>query len=148
MRFRTTIELGGKTATGFCAPPEIVATLGPGKRPPVRVTISGHTYRSTVAVMGGRFMVPLSAANRLGAGVAAGDEVEVELELDTEPRIATPPPDLARALKVDAEAGRAFERASYTHQREWIASIEQVETAQTRQRRIAKALQALRGDPG
>jgi hypothetical protein len=79
MRFATTIERGGKTATGFAVPSEIVEGLASGKRPPVTVTIGGHTYRSTIAVMGGRFMIPLSAENRQAAGVAAGDKVEVDI---------------------------------------------------------------------
>ncbi len=83
MRFRTTIEQGGKTATGIRVPDTVVAALGSGKRPAVRVTINGFTYRSTVAVMGGVFMIGVSAENRAGAGVAGGDEVDVDLELDT-----------------------------------------------------------------
>ncbi|MEA2844373.1 MAG: hypothetical protein QOJ69_2044, partial [Actinomycetota bacterium] len=98
MRFRTTLELGGKTATGIRVPDEVVEGLGSGKRPPVRVTINGHTYRSTVAVMGGAFMVGVSAEERSKAGVAAGDEVDVDIELDTEPREVVVPPDFAAAL--------------------------------------------------
>lgn len=83
MRFRATIQLNGKTATGIPVPAEVVASLGPSKRPAVRVTIGGHTYRSTVASMGGEFMLPISSENRMSAGVAAGDEVNVDLERDT-----------------------------------------------------------------
>jgi hypothetical protein len=86
MRFRSTIELGGKTATGIQVPAEIVAALGSSKRPAVRITIGGHTYRSTVATLDGKFMLPVSAEAREKAGVAAGDEVEVDIELDNEPR--------------------------------------------------------------
>jgi antitoxin component of MazEF toxin-antitoxin module len=85
MRFRTTVELGGRTATGMRVPPEVVEALGAGKKPPVRVTIGGHTYRSTVATRGGVYLLPISAENRAGAGVAAGDEVEVDVELDDAP---------------------------------------------------------------
>ena len=95
MKFRTVIISGSKTATGIEVPDEIVAGLGHGKRPPVRVTINGHTYRSTVAVMGGRFMVGVSAENRALAGVSGGDHVDVEIELDTEPREVAVPDDLA-----------------------------------------------------
>lgn len=94
MRFRAIILLGGKTATGIRVPAEVVERLGSSKRPPVRVTINGHIYRSTVAPMGGKFMLPLSAENRERVGVKAGDEVDVEIELDTEPREVTVPPDL------------------------------------------------------
>ena len=96
MRFETTIELGGKTATGFEVPDEIVEALGSGRRPAVTVTVRGHTYRSTVAVMGGRYLVPLSAEHRASAGVAAGDNVEVEIELDTAERVLDVPDDLPR----------------------------------------------------
>jgi hypothetical protein len=104
MRFRARIELGGKTATGIQVPAAVVARLGSSKRPAVRVTINGHTCRSTVASMGGRFMLPVSADVRGGAGVAAADQVAVDIDLDTEPRQATVPPDLTRALSRDATA--------------------------------------------
>ncbi|MFC9763046.1 YdeI/OmpD-associated family protein [Rhodococcus jostii] len=144
MRFRTTIELGGKTATGFRIPEDVVAELGSGKRPAVRVTIGGHTYRTTVAPMGGAFMIPLSAENRAGAGVAAGDEVDVDVELDTEPRVVTVPPDFAQALDRQPDARRAFDALSYSNQRRHVLSIEGAKTDETRQRRIGKAVDALR----
>jgi hypothetical protein len=146
MRFRATIQLEGKTATGIRVPGEVVASLGTGKRPPVRVTIGGHTYRSTVAVYGDVFMLPLSAENRAGAGVAAGDEVDVEIELDTAPREVTVPPDLADALERDPEAGRSFESLSYSNKRRHVLSIEGARTAETRQRRIARVVSELRED--
>ena len=144
MRFRTTIELGGKTATGFRIPEDVVAELGSGRRPAVRVTIGGHTYRITVAPMGGVFMIPLSAENRAGAGVAAGDEVDVDVELDTEPRVVTVPPDFAEALDRQPDARRAFDALSYSNQRRHVLSIEGAKTDETRQRRIGKAVDALR----
>ena len=144
MRFRTTIELGGKTATGFRIPENVVAELGSGKRPAVRVTIGGHTYRTTVAPMGGAFMIPLSAENRAGAGAAAGDEVDVDVELDTEPRVVTVPPDFAEALDRQPDARRAFDALSYSNQRRHVLSIEGAKTDETRQRRIGKAVDALR----
>jgi hypothetical protein len=143
MRFRTTIELGGKTATGFRIPEDVVAELGSGKRPAVRVRIGGHTYRTTVALMGGAFMIPLSAENRAGAGVAAGDEVDVAVELDTEPRVVTVPPDFAEALDPQPDARRAFDALSYSNQRRHVLSIEGAKTDETRQRRIGKAVDAL-----
>ena len=103
--FRTTIELAGKTATGFPVPPEALEALGGGKRPAVVVTVAGYGYRSTVGTMGGRAMVPLSAEHRAGAGVGAGDEVDVELVLDTAPRVVEPPEDLAAALAGAPGAG-------------------------------------------
>ena len=106
MQFRSTIELGGKTATGFEVPGRVVDELGAGKRPAVQVTVNGHRFRSTVAVMGGRFLLPLNAQNRAAAGVAAGDEVTVDIELDTAPRVVEVPADLAAALDA-APAARA-----------------------------------------
>jgi hypothetical protein len=85
MKFKTTLLQAGKTATGFTIPSEIVEGLGAGKKPPVRITINGYTYRNTVAVMGGKYMVGVSAEHRMGAHVAGGDKMEVTIELDTEP---------------------------------------------------------------
>ncbi|CAN5630927.1 hypothetical protein BH20ACT23_BH20ACT23_01680 [soil metagenome] len=144
MRFRATIELGGKTATGIEVPPDVVDELGSGKRPAVRVTIKGHTYRSTVASMGGRFMLPLSAENRAGAGVAAGDKVDVDVELDTEPREIDVPKDFKAALKRDARAAKFFDGLSYSKKRWHVLSIEGAKTDETRQRRIDKSVAMLR----
>jgi uncharacterized protein DUF1905/bacteriocin resistance YdeI/OmpD-like protein len=142
MKFRSTIELGGKTATGIAVPDEVVAALGSSKRPAVTVTIKGFTYRSTVARMGGRFMLPLSAENRAGAGVAAGDSVDVVLELDTEPRTVTVPDDFAAAM--DDTVRATFDKLAFTHQREWVRSVEDAKTPETRQRRITKAVDTLK----
>jgi hypothetical protein len=144
MRFRATIQLGGKTATGIHVPDEVVASLGSGKRPPVRVTVNGHTYRSSVASVGGEFMLPVSAEVRERAGVAAGDEVDVDIELDTGPREVTVPPDFTDALDRDADARRFFDGLSYSNKRRLVISIEDAKTAETRQRRIAKAVSMLR----
>jgi Bacteriocin-protection, YdeI or OmpD-Associated/Domain of unknown function (DUF1905) len=143
MKFTTVIELGGKTATGFRVPDEIVASLESGKRPPVRVTIGAHTYRSTVAPMGGASWLPLSAENREAAGVTAGDEVEVRVELDTAPRQVTVPEDLAAALDADPEARRTFDGLSYSNQRWHVESIAGAKTDETRQRRLAKSVATL-----
>jgi hypothetical protein len=146
MRFRTTVELGGKTATGMRVPADVVTGLGSHKRPPVRVTINGYTYRTTVAVMGGEYLLPLSAENRAGAGVAAGDEVEVGIELDNEPRVVTVPADFAAALDGDAAAKQRFDALSYSNKSRHVIAIEQAKTAETRARRIEKALSTLRAD--
>jgi hypothetical protein len=144
MIFHSVVKLGGKTATGIPVPEEVVTSLGSSKRPPVRVTINGHTYRSTLASRGGQFMLPISAENRSSAGVAAGDEVEVDIELDTAPREVTVPPDLAEALERDVDAKRFFEELSYSQKQRHVLPIEQAKTAETRQRRIDKALSMLR----
>jgi hypothetical protein len=143
VNFRTTLKGAGKTATGIVVPPELVASLGAGKRPPVRVTIGGHTYRSTIASMRGDFMVGVSAENRAAAGVAAGDEVDVEIELDTEPREVVVPPDFAAALELDPTAATFFEGLSYSQRRWYVLGIEGAKTPETRQRRIAKAVERL-----
>ena len=144
MRFRATIQLGGKTATGIEVPPEVVASLGPSKRPPVLVTINGYSYRSTVAPLGGVFMLPVSAEVREHAGVAAGAEVDIDIERDTEPRAVTVPPDFADALDADATARRFFDGLSYSNKRRFVLSIEDAKTAETRQKRIIKAVSMLR----
>ncbi|HJY96839.1 MAG TPA: YdeI/OmpD-associated family protein, partial [Streptosporangiaceae bacterium] len=120
MRFRATVQLNGKTATGIEVPDEVVAGLGQGQRPPVRVTIGGYSYRTTVARMDGRFLVSLSAENRAGAGVAAGDEVEVDLEIDDAPREVEVPADLGAALGQDNAARTNFEALPYSHRKEWV----------------------------
>ena len=144
MKFRVLIEGAGKTAAGIEVPPEVVAALGQTKRPPVRVTINGYTYRSTVAVLGGRFMVGVSNEVRTNAGVAAGDEVEVDMEVDTAPREVAVPPELARELAGDAAASRAFEALSYSRKRLLVDPVANAKTAETRDRNIAKALSSLR----
>jgi Bacteriocin-protection, YdeI or OmpD-Associated/Domain of unknown function (DUF1905) len=144
VRFRATVELGGKTATGIEIPAEVVESLGSGKRPPVRVTVNGHTYRSSVATMGGRFMLPVSAEHRTSAGVAAGDEVDVDVELDSEPREVSVPADFAEALDRDPEAKQYFGGLSYSHKLRHVLAIEAAKAAETRQRRIAKAVSMLR----
>ncbi|MDB4866953.1 MAG: hypothetical protein JWR03_1286 [Cohnella sp.] len=144
MRFRAIIQLNGKTATGIRVPDEVVASLGPSKKPPVRITIGGHTYRSTVASMGGQFMIPVSAEHRISAGVAAGDEVDVDIELDTEPREVTIPPDFSNAIDRDENARQFFDGLSYSNKLRIVISIEEAKTDETRQRRIAKAVDMLR----
>jgi len=144
MRFRATILLGGKTATGLRVPDEVVAGLGSGKRPAVRVTINGHTYRTTVAPRGEEYLVPVSADNRERAGVAAGDEVDVDIELDAEPREVTVPPDFSDALDRDPDARRFFDGLSYSQKQWFVLGVEEAKTAETRQRRIDKAVARLR----
>jgi uncharacterized protein YdeI (YjbR/CyaY-like superfamily) len=144
MEFRATVELGGKTATGIEVPADVVAGLGPHKRPPVRVTINGYTYRTTVGAMGGRYLVPVSAENRAGAGVAAGDEVGVEIVLDDAPREVTVPDDLAAALDA-AGLRQRFDALAYTHRKEHVRAVEEAKAAATRERRIAKAVEKLKG---
>jgi len=144
MHFRTTVERGGKTATGLLVPDEVVAALRAGKRPPVQVTVGGHTYRTTVASMGGRFLVPLSAENRNAAGVAAGDDVEVDVLLDTAAREVTVPADLLDALEHDDQARQFFDDLAYSHRKEWVRWIEESKKIETRTNRIVRAVESLR----
>jgi hypothetical protein len=144
MKFRAIIQLNGKTATGIAVPVEVVAHLGSSKRPPVRVSINGHTHRSTVAPMDGVFMLPISAENRVLATVSAGDEVEVEIEPDTQPREVSVPSDFLEALERDVDARRFFDGLSYSNKQRIVLSIEGAKTAGTRLRRIAKAVDTLR----
>jgi hypothetical protein len=145
MRFRARLELAGKTATGMHVPAEVVDALGAGKRPPVRATINGYTYRSTVAVYGGEFLLGVSDEVRNAAGVRAGDELDVDLELDTEPREVDVPPDLAAALRADPTAQGAFDALSYSNKRRHVLSVDGAKSAETRHRRIAKAVEELGG---
>ena len=143
MKFRTTLLGNGKSAVGMEVPPEVVAGLGSSKKPAVKVTIKGYTYRSTVATMGGKFMVGVSAENREKAGVAAGDTVDVTMELDTEKREIVVPSDLATAMKKDATAKKFFDGLSYSNQRWYTYPIDTAKTPETRQRRVEKAITML-----
>jgi hypothetical protein len=140
---RTTLQLSGTSATGFAVPDEVVASFGAGKRVPVVVTIGEYSYRSTVGPYRGANMIPVSAENRAAAGIAAGDEFQVELEHDTAPREVEVPEDLADALRADVAAGTAFAALSYSNQRAHVLSVEGAKTAETRERRIQKVLSAL-----
>ena len=144
MRFRATLESNGKTATGIRVPPEVVAALGTSKKPAVRVTIAGHTYRSTIATRSGVFLLGVSAENRAAAGVTAGDELDVDVELDTEPREIEVPPALAAELAGDAKARDFFESLTYSQKRWYVEPIDQAKKDETRERRIAKAMAMLR----
>ena len=107
------------------------------------MTVGGHSYRTTVARMGGRFLVPLSAENRIAAGVAAGDQVEVDIELDSGPREVAVPGDLAAALAQDDTARANFDRLSFTHRKEWVRWIEEAKKPETRTTRLAKTVESL-----
>ncbi|MCA0328865.1 MAG: YdeI/OmpD-associated family protein [Actinobacteria bacterium] len=143
MRFRASIDLHGNSATGIVVPPEVVDGLGSSRKPAVTVTINGYSYPSTIASMGGRFLLPVSAEVRAGAGVQAGDVVDIDVELDTAPRTVEVPADLAKALKAAPEAKKAFDALSYSNQRRHVLSVEGAKTAETRERRIAKVVAEL-----
>jgi hypothetical protein len=142
MRFESTVELGGKTATGIVVPDEVIAGLGTSKRPAVTVTVNGHTYRTTAVRMGGRYLVPLAAEHREAAGVAAGETVTVDLEPDTAPREVELPADLAEAM--DDVARAAYDGLSYTHRKEWVRWVEEAKKPETRATRIEKTVTGLK----
>ncbi|MGW2340091.1 YdeI/OmpD-associated family protein [Streptomyces sp. NPDC001661] len=143
MKFRTHVE-PPEPMHGLEVPAELVDGLGGGKRPPVVITVNGHTWRSRVAIMCGRCLLGLSRANREAAGVETGDEVEVDLRLDTEPRTVTEPEDFARALDADPAARAAYDRLSHSRKRQHVLAIEAAKKPETRARRIEKALESLR----
>jgi hypothetical protein len=144
VRFRTRILQSGKTATGIVVPDDVVEALGGGRRAKVELTINGYTYRSSLAVVDGRPMVGVSSEHRAGAGVAGGDEVDVDVELDTAPREVTVPPELALALDAEPAARRTFDGLSYSNRSWHVLQVEGAKTDETRARRIAKSVEALR----
>lgn len=143
MRFRTTILQNDKTATGIRVPDEIVEALGSGRRPAITITINGFTYRSTIAVMGGAYMVGVSAENRARAGVAGGDVVDVDMELDTAPREVSAPDDFAAALDASPRARATFDGLSYSNKSWHVLQVTGAKTDETRQRRITKSVDML-----
>jgi Bacteriocin-protection, YdeI or OmpD-Associated/Domain of unknown function (DUF1905) len=141
-RFETV--LGAEGGGVFIEIPLDVPALFGRARPAVRATVNGHKFRSTVAVYGGRYYLPVKRALREAAGVAAGDAVVVELEADQEPRTVEPPADLAAALAADPDAGTAFAGLSYTHQREYAEWVAEAKRADARRRRVEQAVAMLR----
>ena len=143
-RFRATILQTGKSTLGFEVPADVVEALGAGKRPPVTVTLNGYAYRNTVAVMGGRYMIGISSERRGPAGVAGGDQVDIELELDTAPREVDVPPDLAGALDADPAAREKFDGLSYSNKSWHVLQATGTKNPDTLARRIEKSVAALR----
>jgi hypothetical protein len=142
--FHTTLHLTGRN-TGIIVPPEIVDALGAGRKPAVTVTINdSYTYRSSIASMGGQFMIPVSADRRDEANVAGGDEIDVALELDTEPRSVEVPDDFQAALDNDEAAKAFFENLSYSNKLRHVLSVNEARTPETRARRLEKAMEMLR----
>ncbi len=129
---------------GLEVPEGVVAALGGGRRPAVTVSVNGHSWKTRVAIMRGRYLVGLSNANRKAAGVTTGDEVDVEVVLDVEPRVVVEPPDLAEALRADPIARAAYDRLADSHKREHVRAIESAKKPETRARRIEKAIALLR----
>jgi hypothetical protein len=143
MKFRALVE-PPEPMRGLEIPSEVVEALGGGARPPVTITVNGHSWKSRVAIMRGRHLLGFSNANRKAADVAVGEEVEVDLELDTEPRVAEEPADFARALDDDPAARAAYDKLTVSQKREHVRAIESAKKPETRQRRIEKAITTLR----
>jgi hypothetical protein len=141
--FRTKVLTAGKTATGIQIPDEVIAKLAAGRKPAVKITINGFTYRSTVAVMGGRFMVGINADNREKAKVAGGDTIDVRVELDTAVREVAVPADFQQVLARNPKMKTLFDGLSYTKRRVIVEGIVGAKTAETRERRIDKAVREL-----
>ena len=145
--FTTTIlQAEGLNATGIRIPSEVIAALGTGKKPKVKVSLNGYTYRSTVAAYGDVFMLPLSKEHREAAGLGAGDEVEVTIELDLEPRTVEVPEDLRAALSQKPGAMEAFEALAYSKRKEFARQVEEAKAQETRSRRISKIVDQV-GNP-
>lgn len=143
MKFRAELERAGKNATGITVPAEVIDALGGGRRPAVTVTLNGYSYRSTVGVMGGVAKIPVSAAVRDAAGVAAGDILDVEVVADTAPRTVEVPGDLATALARNTEAGAFFGQLSASRQRAYVTWIAEARQPATRTRRVEQTVALL-----
>ena len=145
MKLKTTLQATGGNTTGIEIPPEAVEKLGGGKKSTVGVTINGLTYRTSIGSMGGKFLLPVSAERRAAAGIKAGDTVEVELVLDTTPREVAVPADFSAALQADKAAQAAWDKLAFSHRQRHVLAIEEAKTPETRARRIAKAVETLKG---
>jgi hypothetical protein len=131
-------------AAAFVLDDDQVAAVGEGaKRFPVVATVNGYTWRTSVARMGGEFLVGLNKEVRTGAGVQAGDTVALELKLDTDPRTVELPPALAQALEADPKAKATYDGLAFTHRKEYARWIAEAKREETRERRVAKALEML-----
>ncbi|HEX3559201.1 MAG TPA: YdeI/OmpD-associated family protein [Pyrinomonadaceae bacterium] len=143
-RFHVLLEQHeSSTATGITIPFDVEKTFGARARVPVRGTINGFYYRSSIFPMGGCFTMVVNREMRAGAGVKAGERITVVMERDTEPRTVAPPADLARALKSNREAQAAWDKLSYTHKKEHARAVEEAKRPETRRRRIEKTLAQL-----
>jgi hypothetical protein len=139
VRFETVV--GAVDGGTFIEVPLDVPAVFGRVRAPVRVTVNGHTYASTVMRYGDRYYLPLSRANRSAAGVQAGDHVDVGLASDDAPRTVEVPADLAAALGAAPGARAAFDGAAVTHRREWVQWVTDAKRPETRERRIGRVVE-------
>lgn len=143
MRFSSKVE-PTEPMRGLEIPADVVEALGGGKRPRVTVAVNGHSWKTRVAIMRGRYLIGLSNANRQAAGVVTGDAVEVEVEIDAEPPVVIEPAGFAHALDADPVARGAYDRLAYSHRRAYVHAIESAKKPDTRARRIEKTIAVLR----
>lgn len=143
MRFETVMFQQGNN-TGIEVPAEVIEALGAGKRPPVTVSVNGFEYRSTVAVMDGKYLIPFSSDKRAASGIGGGDAITVDLELDTAPRTVEVPEDLASALDA-ASVREAFDALAPSARKAHVTNVEGAKAAETRARRIAAIVSKLGG---
>jgi hypothetical protein len=148
MHFTSTLESAGKTAAGFHVPDAVMDGLAGGRRPKVRVTINGHTWRTSVGIVDGRSMIGVPVDQRAAAGVTPGHVLDVDVELDTEVRDVVMPDDFATALAPFPEARAFFDGRNYSERRWFVLGIEDAKTPETRARRIEKAVERLREGRG
>ena len=143
MRFRAELKSNGKTAAGFEVPDQIVADLGGGGRPKVKVTIGGYEFRTSIARMGDRYLLGVSNERRAEAGIAAGETLDVEVELDTAERRVEIPVDLAEALAAEPEAKAFFESLSFSKQQWHILQVATAKKPETRTNRVTTSVAML-----
>ncbi|WP_395449901.1 DUF1905 domain-containing protein [Aminobacter sp. UC22_36] len=143
MKFQALVIPSGN-ATGVEVPDEIMQALGPKGRPPVTITINGHSWRSRVAAMRGQRLIGISAAHRAAAGISEGDIVEIDVELDVAPREVAEPADLADALNDCTQARTSFDRLPFGLRQKHVKTIEVAKSAEVRERRIGKLIAGLK----
>ncbi|BCB77804.1 hypothetical protein GCM10022251_38710 [Phytohabitans flavus] len=144
MRFRAELQATGGTTAGFEVPEELVDALGGGRHPKVAVTVKGHRFRTSIARMGDRYLLGVSAERRQAAGVQAGDVLDIEVEIDTAPREVEMPDDLAAALASDPAAKAFWDTLSYSKQLWHVTQVTSAKKADTRASRVAKSVAMLR----
>ena len=142
MQFRAIVIPSGN-ATAVEIPDDVVQSLGPEARPPVAITINGHTWRSRVAIKDGQRLVGISAANREAAGIAEGQQIEIDLLLDTAPREVEEPDDLKSAIDTNPAARAAFDKLPFGLKAKHVREIEAAKTPEVRARRIGKLVETL-----
>ena len=145
MELTAELEATGGTTTGFVVPDEVVTALGGGRRPKVAATVAGHTWRTSIAAMGGRYLLGASAAVRDAARISAGETHTVQVVLDDAPRTVEVPDDLAAALAADPAAGAAWSGLTYSAQRRHAEAVLAAKKPETRARRVESVMSSLRG---